>query len=319
MPDREHTEPVELRDLVSSLSRHWTDQPVEFVRNFSNLVYRIPGHPPAYLRITKEAYRSRAEIESELAMIRHLGASGVPAGQPIAARDGEIIHPATANGIPYSACVFTEAPGVSLHELPSPDLKTFFLESGRLMGRLHKALTKFERPRSFIRRPWADDRWVRFAELVPKKEVEAWELFTELRTWIDGLPTDSSGFGLIHGDFTIMNLRIAGPQITLFDFADSCDHWHAYEIACFLHLFGARDPATRELAYTNVLAGYAEARPVTAAMIEQIPLWGKMRLLFSFLIFAQEWGFENLTPDQEAYYALRRKLFQAPPTWPGKK
>jgi hypothetical protein len=42
-----------------------------------------------------------------------------------------------------------------------------------------------------------------------------------------------------------------------------------------------------------------------------------MRLLYSFLVFAEEWGFEGLSAPQQAYFAARRRLFGAAPTWPG--
>jgi Ser/Thr protein kinase RdoA (MazF antagonist) len=161
-------------------------------------------------------------------------------------------------------------------------------------------------------------RWDRFAEHVPETEIEAWKLFDELRDWTDQLPTDSSLFGLIHGDFTIANLRIEGPRITLFDFDACCPHWRAYEIAAFLHYFGARDARTRQLAFDHVLQGYDEAHPVSPALIQQIPMFGKMRLLYSFLVFAEEWGWENLAPEQQAYFAVRRGLFASPPTWPSR-
>ncbi len=154
---------------------------------------------------------------------------------------------------------------------------------------------------------------------MPKAETEAWGLFNELQPWLAELPTDASAFGLIHGDFTVGNLRINGGEISLFDFDACCEHWYAYEIAAFLHFFGARDPAARQTAYDHFLAGYADARPVTAAMIGQIPLFGKLRLLYSFLVFAQEWGFEDLSEHQQRYFEIRRKLFLAPPTWPGSR
>jgi Ser/Thr protein kinase RdoA (MazF antagonist) len=331
MIPREYIEPVELRGLVTSLASRWTDQPVTFVRNFGNLVYRIPGTPAAYLRITPETHRSKAEIESELQVVRYVGARGVSASQPVASRSGEVIHTAihttanmaahatTAEGVAYSACVFTEARGTSFEESPPADEAAFFRAAGHSMGFLHEALSSFKRPNDFVRHEWTEDRWSRFAKYVPRSEVEAWELFTELRTWTAQLPTDPSLFGLVHGDFTIANIRIEGPRITLFDFDACCEHWRAYEIAAFLHYFGGRDAESRQRAYDNVLEGYAEALPVTSILREQIPLFGKMRLLYSFLVFAEEWGFENLTPNQHAYFDLRRRLFRSPPTWPSRK
>jgi Ser/Thr protein kinase RdoA (MazF antagonist) len=123
-------------------------------------------------------------------------------------------------------------------------------------------------------------------------------------------------FGLIHGDFTIANMRLDGNTITLFDFDTCCAHWRAYEIAVFLHNFSGRQATSRQFVYDAFLEGYGQARPITAPLLEAIPLFGKMRLLYSFLAFAEEWGFDNLNARQHAYFEQRRRLFRSPPIWP---
>jgi hypothetical protein len=88
-------------------------------------------------------------------------------------------------------------------------------------------------------------------------------------------------------------------------------------LACFLHYFGARPEAERMVAYDTFLSGYSEQRVLDASLIQQLPRFGKMRLLYSFLVFGREWGFENLTPEQQEYFQVRRRLFSDAPTWPG--
>jgi Ser/Thr protein kinase RdoA (MazF antagonist) len=134
--------------------------------------------------------------------------------------------------------------------------------------------------------------------------------------WLDQQPTDSSYFGLIHGDYCIGNLRFKGDEINVFDFDACCRHWYAYDIAIFLHYFGAGKEKARKLAYDNFLEGYAATSRFDRLMQNQIPMFGKMRLLFSYLVFAEKWGFENLEEFQERYFELRRRLFEADPTWP---
>jgi hypothetical protein len=38
---REFVEPPDLKNVSRRLSGHWTSEPIEFVRNFQNLVYRM--------------------------------------------------------------------------------------------------------------------------------------------------------------------------------------------------------------------------------------------------------------------------------------
>jgi Ser/Thr protein kinase RdoA (MazF antagonist) len=114
-------------------------------------------------------------------------------------------------------------------------------------------------------------------------------------------------------------MRILPERITLFDFDSCCEHWYAYEIATFLHFFGGgQDEATRRQVYEEVLDGYASVAPLDDRTLAAIPLFGKMRLLYSFLVFAEAWGFKGLSPEQETYFAVRRRLFKQDPTWPAR-
>jgi Ser/Thr protein kinase RdoA (MazF antagonist) len=218
-------------------------------------------------------------------------------------------------GETFHAAVFREAPGVEFGALDLSARRPFLRLAGRTMGSLHRLARAFPRPPEFARWHWTDDRWARFPSVVPDSEREAWRLYEELQAWTNGLARDGAVFGLIHGDFTILNLRILPDRVTLFDF-DSCgEHWYGYEIATFLHYFGPEASAREEI-YEEVLTGYAGAHPLEARTVETIPLFGKMRLLYSYLVFAEVWGFEGLSPEQEAYFALRRRLFEAAPVWP---
>jgi Ser/Thr protein kinase RdoA (MazF antagonist) len=289
----------------------------EFVRAFSNRVYVLRSGPQRlFLRVTPCDRRSLPELISELALVRHLGGCGVPVSEPLPSRCGELVHSVSVGGEEFHGTVFREAPGLEFKDLrPDAGPRALHL-AGRTMGRLHREARRFVPPAGFRRWHWFEDRWARFAEFVPEAEGEAWQLYRDLNAWLQELPRDSSLFGWIHGDFTILNMRFADGRITLFDF-DSCgEHWYAYEIATFLHYFGAREPAARREAYDEVLGGYAEAAPVDGRTLAAIPLFGKMRLLYSFLVFAEAWGFERLSPEQSEYFALRRRLFTLPPTWP---
>jgi Ser/Thr protein kinase RdoA (MazF antagonist) len=298
------------------VASNWQPDPeLIFVRNFVNAVYRFRmDEATVYLRLTPESHRSEEEIASELQFIRYLASNDYPVAESIPSSGGDWVRRIEVEGSRYLGCVFEEAPGREF-SAGSDTNKEFFQIAGRSLGRLHRLAQDYSPPSGFTRFPWNMDRWHRFAELVPEGEVEAWKLFNELQEWSAELPCNPSTFGLIHGDFTILNLRIAPDRITLFDFDASCNHWFAYEIACFLHYFGAGDADARQLAFDSVLEGYAEMHSVDAAMLRHIPLFGKMRLLYSFLVFAEEWGFDSLTPEQEAYFALRRRLFVAEPTW----
>jgi len=318
MMNRELHEPLQLRPLVETLRRCWAiPGEMNFVRNFSNAVYFIAdGATRFYLRVTSESQRSRRMIESELEFVLYLYDQGLPVARPIPSRAGRLVESHVDAGESYNACIFEEARGVEFGELKEPDLQELFQTSGKLLGLLHSASREFKPSSEFARFDWQEDRWHNFEKLVPESETAAWQQYVELRDWLKDLPSDENYFGLIHGDYNIANMRFSGCDITLFDFDACCRHWYAYDIALFLHYFGARNEDARKQAYESFLSGYSQTSPLDEAMINQIPLFGKMRLLFSYLVFAEEWGFEDLNENQEKYFELRRRLFAQPPTWP---
>ena len=239
MERREFIEPMHFRLTVEEVSSRWSDAPLRFVRNFENAVYEIGTSPASYLRMTPTTHHASDEVASELDFALFLGASGVAVAQPVPARDGTLFCTAEVDGVEYTACVFEQAPGRAYDDHPDLDPTRFFFNAGRLMAEVHEAGTHYEPSRDFRRFSWREDRWHRFEELVPQREVQAWRLYEELMTWTSSLPTDSAYFGMIHGDFTIANLRIDQGRVTLFDLDSCCQHWHTYEVAMFLHFFGA--------------------------------------------------------------------------------
>jgi amicoumacin kinase len=311
----EFVEPRELAPIARALASEWTESSIEFVRNFDNLVYRIAAEPVLYLRITRAAHRSQDQVRSELAVVQHAGDSGLRVARPLLSRSGQLIHCVGSGDHELIACAFREAEGVAYEDWKDRNSPAFFLAVGESMGRLHASLSAFVKPTGFQRFPWKEDRWSRFAEHVPTSETRAWELFKELESWTRGLAVSEPGFGLIHGDFTILNFRISERGTCLFDFDSCCEHWRAYEIATFLHFFGVHDQETRRKAYDNALEGYARACCLQTEVVQQIPKFAHMRLLYSFLVFAEQWGFKNLTAEQAAYFEHRRRAFAEESVW----
>jgi Ser/Thr protein kinase RdoA (MazF antagonist) len=316
--DRSETERLRMAQVSRVLGSEWVvrAQP-EYVRAFTNFVYLLRSNlGPCFLRVTSGAHRSEIQLASELEFLRFLSSRGVAVSEPVPSRSERLIHSTEIDGRTFHASVFRAAPGMEFGELSDASRRDFFRTAGRTMGRLHAEGRAFVPSRGFQRFRWQEDRWSRFAELVPETEKEAWRLHDELEEWTAVLPRDRSLFGYIHGDFTIVNMRVAPRHITLFDFDACCEHWYAYEIATFLHYFGGQDAPRRKQAYDCFLEGYAQTGAVDERVLSQVPLFGKMRLLYSFLVFAEAWGFQGLTPEQHSYFERRRRLFGMPPAWP---
>src|SRR5690606_28997682 len=126
-------------------------------------------------------------------------------------------------------------------------------------GKLHKLSENYQFPKDFARFTWSrEKRWSRFTDLVPQKEKEAWDLYTELTNWMKKLQKNKKSFGLTHGDFTIMNFRIHENKINIFDFDECLKHWYSYELAVFLHYFGTKEQESKNKIFNNVLNGYKQ-------------------------------------------------------------
>ena len=65
-----------------------------------------------------------------------------------------------------------------------------------------------------------------------------------------------------------------------------------------------------------MLEGYAAESTLDARVTAQIPLFARKRLLFSYLVFAEAWGFAGLSREQERYFEERRRWFTSEPVWP---
>jgi Ser/Thr protein kinase RdoA (MazF antagonist) len=226
------------------------------------------------------------------------------------------VHSVEHAGVRYCAVLFEQAPGRSLDARSDHRDEGLLRHIGQTMGELHGALGAFEPSPRFTRFHWHEDRWRGFELHVPRREKEAWAAHDELMAWTASLSTDGNAFGLVHGDFTLMNFRLEQGRIALFDFDACCTHFRAYELATFLHVFGPLPAAQKRRVYDLVLDGYSRAQPLDAELLGQIPRFGHLRLLYSFLVFAQERGFEQLSAEQEADFERRRRVLAGPWIWP---
>lgn len=319
MINSEKIEPGELRRCAEDLAANWNYKANEiiFVRNFINLVYKIKKNNKTYfLRITPQSHRTEKQILSELYFINYLSRQNLYVSKPVKSADDKLIHSFLLNGVNYYACVFEEAKGDEYEKINLKNQDLFFLEAGKTLGKLHKASMSFKPHAGFKRFSLNEEsRWSRFPELIPKKEIEAWNIYEELLERIKCLPNQNEYYGLIHGDFTILNIRIDNEKINIFDFDDCSYHFYAYEISVFLHYFGSKTQDIKERIFSKVLEGYSEYKTIDKGFISQIPDFGIMRLLYSFLVFAEEWGFKKLNQQQQNYFDYRRKLFKEEASW----
>ena len=269
--------------------RRWGLVQVEFEREFENIVFRgLLFGELVYLRLTPVARRSAQHIESELAILRLLDDSGVRVALPVPAMNGDDVM--TRNG--YHAVVFTTCPGKDpLNDAPD-DWMAFVHATGQTMATVHEALARV----SLVRPEWREDRWAGVGEVLPHDDDEVRDCLPALEAGWAG--RESLAQGMIHGDFTLANMRYrAGqpPALGLFDFDGACVHWYAYEAACFLNVFQrGRIGCDFEAARDALLSGYAEVSPTVAQeLADHLPFFLCMKALRSYVVFGERVGFAS--------------------------
>lgn len=312
----EEPEPTFANELCMAAADMWPFAGATFLRWFDNIVYRVlVDRTVCYLRITPASRRTTRQIESELDVLGYLHDKEFPANVPLLAHDGQLCREIERDGQCFTACVFSACSGASFEQQPPTDLSAFCRSVGQTLGRLHTVLRMYKRPSEFTRPAWNEERWDQFESVIPESETAARELHSDLRqswnTW-----EKSDGFGLVHGDFTVRNMHCSRHAISLFDFDCCCDHWYAYDIACFLHAFSRRPLEQRRVVFEGLLDGYAETGALSDKILEQIPVCSKIKLLRGFLVYAIKYGLDSTSSEVHRLFELRRQEFSEPACWP---
>jgi amicoumacin kinase len=295
--------------IAFEAARDFQIKNLEFVRAFDNIVYRgFMGQDIVYLRLTPQIRRSKNEIETEHLILRCLCTRGMAVNQPLPAKNGRCVLHYQAGVYIYFASVSSNCAASVFSEISSEHQENFFVEAGRTIGQLHRTLAHFQSPIQSPRPIWEQDRWHRFQELIPAEEVAAQQLYKKIRDWLKG-DAVPSGFGLIHGDFTIDNIRFDGQQLQVFDFDLCCYHWYGYEIACFLHRFVTPETIEHHNITNLVLTGYAQTMSMDADFQAHLQNFALMKLLRSFLVHIDKWGLQKSSPQQKLFLETRRQQF----------
>ena len=295
----------DIADTVTGLW-HGDAESLRYVSNSANHVYSfIESGETRYLRLTSSCDRAKGQVEAELDFIAHLHRGGVNAMLTVASAAGRLIEDIPfANGFLF-ACVFEEAKGERFRYDSTNFNKDHFRLRGRTLGQTH-ALSKDYVPSSSLRRfAWDEDNLLHNVEdFLPESETIVWRGYNALKERLRDYPKSSQTFGLIHGDFGETNYRYRDDQLHIFDFDDCCYHWFAYDLAIMIYPHGWRKEGLQLLDW--LLEGYSENMQLNATLVD-VAMFCEWRLLYMFLVYAKQWGFENLSEHQTEWFARKRE------------
>lgn len=276
------------------------------VEDSTNSVYSfIQTGEQRFLRLTPNRLRTKNQIEAELDFVIFLHQNGVNAALPITSADGRLIEEINFTDKSLFACVFEEAKGERFKYDSAESNKEHFRLRGRTLGQIHTLSEIYIPPRDFRRFAWDEDRLLIEAdEFLPMSEKIVRREYEKLKEQLQDYRKSNKTFGLIHGDFGETNYRYQSDRLNVFDFDDCCYHWFIYDIAVTIYPHGWRKEGLRLLDW--LLEGYAEKITVNFALAD-ITMFCRWRLIYMLLVYAEKWGFENLSKQQEMWFAQKRE------------
>ncbi|MFT4051999.1 MAG: phosphotransferase [Microbacterium sp.] len=232
------------------------DATLIFIKQRENTVFRVECAEGRFaLRIARPGYRTDAEIESEIEYVQALRAHGVdvpcyrrlPGGGPFAVREvgGQrfpvVVQDWLDDGSPLED-IARAADGTS--DLTAAD----FAAIGALAAGMHEAAAVIGRPPAYDRPAWdaaglvgEGALWGDPAGLSEHSAGDVRilrEAARSLTQLLEEAGTDAEVFGVLHADFTPENvMRRADGSLTLIDFDDFGEGWHAFDLATTLFFF----------------------------------------------------------------------------------
>jgi len=263
--------------------------PLRLVHYRENAVFRIdaPGEPhPWVMRVHRLAYRTPAEIRSELAWTTALASAGVRTAPVRPSTSGDTLAIVGARGLPEprTVTVIGWIEGVALADDDSSD-------AYRLVGRTSALIQRHGRswtPPSWFTRPTWDldglvgprSLWGDYADLVSlggERRRLMDRIAGLVRRRLDAFGRGPDRFGLAHADLMPDNVLVHDGTPHVIDFDDCGYGWYLYDLATLLAIRTGDPEATR--VRDAWVEGYRSVAPLPEAHLEILDTLVMARLL----------------------------------------
>ena len=255
-----------------------------------------------YARITN--YKSYDEQLEEVTYTNFLYQEGLRVSPTLASINGEVVEEIMLDREMLSV-LYQSAPGIHLpRDLWKADILN---ELGRQIGRLHRLSKKFEElhPVNYIN-DWHDNEEYAFLKYIPKEESAIRKIAIEVLSRIKNLPKTQSNYGLLHGDLCLENLLVdRESNLTMIDFQDCEKHFYIFDLAAAIYsaleysYVGGGNIVEYGQAITKaIIDGYQEENDLSSEMVDQLPLFIKLKEVFEYSLMHMYWDQDILTEEQ---------------------
>jgi homoserine kinase type II len=251
----------------------------EGVENSNFLVHTGSGH---YILTLYEKRVAAGDVPFFLALMEHLHARGITCPQPVKNRSGETLGKLCGR----PAAIVTFLDGMWMRRADAKHCAAV----GEALARMHLAGADFTRKRRNTLsvagwRPLYQQAAARADEVQHGLRATIEKELTQLeKAWPHSLPQ-----GVIHADLFPDNVFFLGGKLSgLIDFYFACTDTLAYDVAICLNAWCFEPDHTYNVTKgRNLLTSYAQARPLSDAELQALPLLARgaaMRFLLTRLV-----------------------------------
>ncbi|MFQ5420874.1 MAG: phosphotransferase enzyme family protein, partial [Anaerolineae bacterium] len=268
---------------------------------------------PLILRLAHSKRRTANLIRGEVDWINTLAAGGAGVARAVMSANGELVE-AIDDGLggQFLATAFVKAPGGMAFQLEKWD-ERLFAQYGRLLGRIHHLTQSYQPANPAWRRPSWDDPIMRIDNWLPADQPIIRQRAESLIGYLQALPQEPDGFGLIHQDAHAGNFFVDEDyHITLFDF-DDCAYGHfIYDLAMVIFYAITNRPDAAEFGphfFHHFMSGYRQENQLDPKWFAEIPHFLKLREIGLYAVIHRSFDLEQLdsSPWVAAFMDGRRQ------------
>lgn len=274
------------------------------VQSVTNEMFRCTAKQDVYFaRITN--YKSFDEQLEEVMYTNFLHQEGLAVSLAISSLNRNVVERITLGDKEMLTVLYKAAPGV---HLPRKQWNADVLkELGRQIGRLHRFSREFEEihPVKHIK-DWHENEEYAFLKYIPEEESAIRGIAQDVLSTIKALPKNRSNYGLLHGDLWLENILVADEmKLAMVDFQDCEKNFYIFDLAVPIYsaieysFVGGGNIVDYGREITKAIVdGYQEENDLSAEMLEQLPLFIKLKEVFEYSLMHMYWNKEKLTEEQ---------------------
>ncbi|MBT9552074.1 MAG: phosphotransferase [Hydrogenophaga sp.] len=235
-----------MMDIAQKAAARWGfgHARLQFVAGRENQVYRVTDASGDHaLRIKRQGYRTRIELESELQWMAALDRAGILVPRPVPSLKGQLLEQVDGHLVDLLTWLPGQTLGTLLTGCSDTDAQVWFQHLGRHMALFHAASDAWVKPPEFSRVAWDAEGLVGEAPLWgrfwahPGLSAEDKALFEAFRNQAaQDLRQMDAGLdrGLIHADLVRENVLISDGRMGILDFDDGGWGYRVFDLATTL-------------------------------------------------------------------------------------